>query len=107
MTEEGARIVFMMAPDMAVAEQVVRALLDEHLVACGNMIPSVTSVYRWEGAIQQETEVMVMLKTTERLTDAVIARIRAMHPYEVPEIVAVDIAAGLPEYLGWIRESTR
>lgn len=102
-----ACLVLMTAPDARVAESVVRALVEERLAACGNIVPSITSIYRWEGAIETTNEVLVILKTTGALADEVVQRIEQLHPYDVPEAIVVDILAGSNEYLRWINESTR
>ena len=99
-------MVFVTAPDMAVAERLVRALVEERLAACGNILPGVVSLYRWDGVIQRDTEVMVVLKTVAAKVDALISRIDVLHPYDVPEALAVRVDAGMPSYLGWVAEST-
>jgi periplasmic divalent cation tolerance protein len=104
---EGARLVLMTAPSPDVAAEIVRVLLDEELVACGNILPSVTSMYRWNGRVEESSEAMVMLKTTSVLAMEVVARIEQLHPYDVPEAIVVDIRAGSNAYLRWINESTK
>src|SRR4051812_28696951 len=103
----GACPVLMTAPDARVAEEITRTLVSEGLAACGNIVPSVTSIYRWEGAVETAAEVMVILKTTAVRADEVVQRIEQLHPYDVPEAIVVDIHAGSNEYLRWINESTR
>jgi len=90
--------------DEAVA--LVRALLDRRLVACGTILPAARSLYRWEGQLADEKEAVVLLKTgTGRLAEleAVFAE---LHPYKVPELLALPVAAGLEKYLGWIARET-
>jgi periplasmic divalent cation tolerance protein len=101
------KLVFMTAPDADSARRIVGELVEQKLVACGNIIPSVTSIYRWDGAVRTATEVMAVLKTTENRVMLVLQRIGELHPYDVPEAIAVDIDSGMPSYLGWIHESTR
>jgi periplasmic divalent cation tolerance protein len=95
----------MTAPDAEVAERVVTALVNERLAACGNIVPGVVSIYRWEDAIQRDVEVVVVLKTTAERVQATMERAAALHPYEVPELLVVDVAAGLAQYLQWVAAS--
>lgn len=90
------------APDRAVADRIARALVEERLAACVNLLPGITSVYRWQGAVETGEEVLMLAKTTKEQLDALTARIAELHPYEVPEVVAVGIGGGLPAYLEWI-----
>ena len=105
MTE--ARVVFMTAPDAAVAEDVVRTLVAERLAACGNIMPAVTSIYRWREEIHRESEAFVLLKTSAANAERVVQRIAELHPYDVPEALVLDVAHGLPSYMQWIHESTQ
>ena len=100
-------VMFSMCPDARVAESIARHLVDERLAACGNVVPGGTSVYRWRGVVHTEPEVLLILKTRASLVADCVRRIRALHPYELPEIVAVPIIGGLPAYLDWIRSGTR
>ncbi|HEX7117623.1 MAG TPA: divalent-cation tolerance protein CutA [Longimicrobiales bacterium] len=104
--ESGARVVLMTAPDRDTAERVVRALVEERLVACGNIVPGLTSIYRWQGAIECDAEVLVVLKTTAAHVPALLARAPELHPYEVPELLVLPVETGHPPYLEWVREST-
>lgn len=99
------RVIFCTAPPDA-APGLVRTLLEERLIGCANIIPGVRSMYWWEGAIQDDTEVVLLIETpTERL-DAAIARLGELHPYEVPKIVALDPAAVNAPYVAWLRGVT-
>jgi periplasmic divalent cation tolerance protein len=89
-------------PDADAARKAVRTLVEERLIACGNIIPGVESIYEWKGAIEVSAEVMVVCKTTVAAADAAQARLRALHPYEVPEILRVPVADGWPDYLEWV-----
>jgi periplasmic divalent cation tolerance protein len=91
--------------DADTARQAARTLVEERLAACANIMPQVESIYRWQGKIESSAEVLVIFKTTRERYPAFEQRLRALHPYEVPEIVALDIAAGLPAYLAWVAES--
>jgi len=88
------------------ATTIARALVDEHLAACVNIVPGVRSLFFWEGKTQEAEEVLLICKSRLPLMDAVIARVRSLHSYTVPEIIAFPVAAGLPSYLAWLREST-
>ena len=103
---DAVRVVFMTAPDAEVAESLVRTLVEERLAACGSILPGVVSLYRWSGVVQRAAEVMVVLKTTTPRVAALTARIAALHPYEVPEVLSVRVDAGLPAYLAWVAGST-
>jgi len=84
-----------------------RRLVDDRLAACGHNIASVRSIFRWEGAVQDEPEARVALHTRTSLVPAIIDRAKADHPYDVPCVIALPIIDGNPEYLDWIKESTR
>ncbi|WP_338338907.1 divalent-cation tolerance protein CutA [Xanthomonas euvesicatoria] len=94
-------------PDTDSAERIAQALLDERLAACVTLLPGVQSLYRWKGAIERSTEVQLLLKTWDDCLPDAIARLQALHPYELPEAVAVQASAGLPAYLDWVRAETR
>lgn len=102
-----AIIVLCTCPDDACAKRITDALVDEHLAACVNLLPGVASTYRWDGKICRETESMMLIKTTRDSFDALRERIVSLHPYDVPEIIALDIAAGSAAYLDWIGRETR
>lgn len=89
------------APDLA------RALVEERLVACVNLIPGVRSFYRWEGAVQDDAESLMVMKTTEEGAARVLARLPELHPYDVPEILALPVGAGHPPYVAWVGAETR
>ena len=84
------------------AVRVVRALLEERLIACGNLLPGARSLYRWQGEIADEREVMAILKTRKQDWPALLSRLHELHPFEIPECVAVRISAGAPKYLAWL-----
>ena len=99
-------LVFSTFPDAGKAREVARVLVGERLVACGNVLPSVTSVYIWQGEQTESEEVLVLFKTRREGYPDLEARLKALHPYEVPEIIAVEITAGSPAYLQWVAEGT-
>jgi periplasmic divalent cation tolerance protein len=90
--------------DEAVA--LVRALLERRLVACGTVLPGARSLYRWEGRVADEQEHVVLLKTRAALVPALEEAFAQLHPYRVPELLALPVAAGLDRYLGWILSQT-
>ncbi len=87
------------------ASAIAHALVEEHLAACCNIVPGIRSVYRWQGAVHEDDEHLLLCKTRRSLFDALAARVRELHSYEVPEIVCTDITAGSAPYLNWIDES--
>ena len=94
--------VLMTAPGAEVAETVVCGLLDERLVACGNVIPGAVSLYRWEGRVHRDEEVVVILKTLRRLVPRVLERAGELHPYDVPELLVQDVTDCSRAYLKWV-----
>src|SRR5438093_8222824 len=84
------------------ARALVTALVADRLVACGTLLPGARSIYRWEGQVTEEAEVVVLLKTDESKWDALSAAVRAKHPYQVPELLALPVARGLDRYLSWL-----
>jgi periplasmic divalent cation tolerance protein len=87
------------------AARVVRALVEERLVACGNLLPGARSLYRWQGAVADEREVVVLMKTRKQDWTALMSRLHELHPYDTPECVAVRIAAGAPRYMAWLESA--
>ena len=94
-------------PDPDSAERLAEALVAEHLAACINLIPGLRSIYRWQDAIQRDAEVLLLIKTTRARYPALQARLPQLHPYELPELVAVEACSGLPAYLDWVAEGSR
>lgn len=101
-----AIIVLTNFPDRAAALKLAQELIARRLAACVNVLADCTSVYRWKGAVENATEVPVLIKTRAALYGEVEAEIRKLHPYELPEIIAVPIVRGLTEYLEWVSEET-
>jgi periplasmic divalent cation tolerance protein len=94
-------------PDVEVADRIARTLVEQRLAACVNRLAPVESLYRWQGAVERATEVPLLIKTTrERYAELEVA-IRALHPYEVPEIIAMPVSAGLAAYLRWVADETQ
>jgi periplasmic divalent cation tolerance protein len=84
------------------AARVARVLVEERLVACANVLPGARSLYRWEGKLADEREVVVLMKTRKQDWAAFLTRLHALHPYDTPECVAVRVAAGAPKYMAWL-----
>jgi periplasmic divalent cation tolerance protein len=101
-----ALLVLTNLPDRASAEQLADALIEARAAACVNILAPCRSVYRWQGAVQHDEEYPVLIKTTRQAYAALEAAIRARHPYELPEIIAVPIEHGLPAYLAWLAAET-
>lgn len=99
-------MVLMTAPNGDVAAQIARPLVEEGLVACVNIVPGLRSMYRWEGKLCDEAEVLCLCKTRASLFEMVRDRIASLHPYSVPEIIAVPLVQGSTAYLDWVAQST-
>lgn len=97
--------VFTTWPDLETARTAARTLVEEKLAACGNIVPGVESVYRWEGKVETSAEVLVVFKTVIDRYPMFETRLRALHPYAVPEVLALRITDGLPAYLRWVEQS--
>ena len=89
------------------AERLARALLDSRLAACVNVVPGVRSFYRWKGEIESEAEYLLIIKTSRDLFPALRTEIEKLHPYEVPELLALPVLAGAENYLGWLDANLR
>ncbi len=100
-------LVFTQLPDREAAENLARVLIEERVAACVNILAAGTSIYRWQGKVEHASEVPLLIKTTAARYGALEAVIRRRHPYELPEIVAVPLAQGLPEYLHWVVNEMR
>jgi len=103
---DNALLVITNAPDRAVALKIAHELVERRLAACVNMLGDCDSVYRWQGRLETAREVPLLIKTREAVYVDVEAAIRKLHPYELPEIIAVRIERGLPEYLQWVTAQT-
>ena len=102
-----ALLVITNVPDTACAREIARSLIGAHLAACVNILPAVQSVYCWQGAIEEANEVTLLIKTVQARYVELENVIKSAHPYEVPEIIALPIEAGLPAYLEWIVQETK
>ena len=99
-------IVFTNCPDEACANTIALALVEAKLAACVNILPRVQSVYRWQGKVESASEIPLFFKSTAASYPALETRIRELHPYDVPEIIALPISHGLPAYLNWVAAET-
>ena len=97
--------VFTTGPDLDTARTAARTLVEERLAACGNIVPGVESVYRWEGKVETGAEVLVVFKTVIGSYQMFETRLRALHPYQVPEVLALRVTNGLPAYLRWVEQN--
>ena len=103
---DGVRVVLTTIDDHAGAERLARALLDEHLIACANLVPGITSIYRWRGEIQTGGETLLLLKTRDRMLSRLVGRLAELHPYELPEVVCLPRADTSVAYGEWVATET-
>jgi periplasmic divalent cation tolerance protein len=103
--EAGVRVIFVTGPEANTLQSLGRVLVEEGLAACVNVLPGITSVYRWEGETREDQEALALIKTTEDRVDATRLRVMELHPYDVPEFIAMEVAEGSSAYLRWVRES--
>jgi periplasmic divalent cation tolerance protein len=97
-----ALLVLCTCPDETVAQRIAHALVEERLAACVNRLSGLRSVYRWQGTLSDEPEVLLIVKTTATRFEALEMRLKALHPYEVPEIIGIPLTYGSSDYLGWL-----
>jgi periplasmic divalent cation tolerance protein len=102
-----AILVMVTAPTADKAAELARTLVEEGLAACGNVVPGLRSIYRWEGKVHDEPEALLILKTRAALFEALRARVVEVHPYQCPEVLRLDVAEGHAPYLQWIRDNVR
>ena len=99
--------VLITAGSQAEADQIARTLVQESLAACVNVVPGLTSFYRWEGEVQQDEEWLLVAKSRHDTLDALTARVQAIHSYDVPEVIALPLAGGSEAYLSWIDQEVQ
>uniref|UniRef100_A0A8C4MTX7 Protein CutA n=1 Tax=Equus asinus TaxID=9793 RepID=A0A8C4MTX7_EQUAS len=97
---------FVTCPNEKVAKEIARAVVEKHLAACVNLIPKITSIYEWKGKIEEDSEVLMMIKTQSSLVPALTDFVRSVHPYEVAEVIALPVEQGNIPYLNWVRQVT-
>jgi len=100
-------VVFSTFPNLLIAKKVAKALLNRQLAACINLIPNVCSLYTWEEALKEDTEILAIIKTKQNLVKELEQVVIGLHPYEVPEIISCTILSGSPAYLEWMEQVTR
>jgi len=103
MSAAEVRVVLVTAPDAGAGARIARALVEERLAACVNLVPGVRSTYRWQETLQEDDEVLLVIKTVEGRLEALTERVRALHPYDLPEVLALAVAGGSADYLAWLR----
>lgn len=101
------QLILCTCPDTSVAERIAHQLVEQQLAACVNIIPQIKSIYRWQNAIETAHEQLLLIKTSTHCYAQLEQCVKSLHPYEVPEIIALDISKGLPSYLQWIAESIK
>ena len=106
MTEASIVVVLVTASDLEEARRIGRALVDERLAACANVIGPITSIFRWDDRVQEAAEHLLVVKARRADVEQLATRVRALHSYEVPEVVALDVVGGAAPYLAWVREAT-
>ena len=99
-------VIFSTVPSQEVGGNIARELVRERLAACVNLVPGLTSIYEWKGKLEEESEVLLIVKTTHGKAEPAIKRIIELHPYEVPEAIVLPILDGHPAYLDWIQSET-
>ena len=104
MTE--CRLVYCTCPDSECAQSLAQGMVDAGLAACVNVLPQIRSIYRWQGEVQADAEVLLLIKTTSGAMGRLTDWIRRQHPYDVPEVIAVPVTEGSPEYLNWVATET-
>ncbi len=98
-------VVLITVPSADVGEKIAVATVEEHLAACANIVPGLRSIFYWEGRVQDERELLLLLKTTADRLPSLEARVRSLHPYSLPEFIALPVIAGHQPYLAWVSES--
>ena len=99
-------VVLTTAPDSKTAAELVERLVESRHAACGTILPGATSIYRWEGAVQRESEVVVILKTTADARAGLLRKAKQIHPYDVPELLVLPVEDGDADYLAWVARET-
>lgn len=105
--DDGFRVALTTAPDAERGAHIARALIEERLAACVNLVHGVRSIYRWEGNVEDQAEVLLVVKTRSELLPSLEQRLRELHPYEIPELVSLSILEGSADYLEWVHREVR
>ena len=101
------KLVIVSAPDKNIAESLAQQLVSEQLAACVNILPAITSVYRWNNLIEKDSEVLLLIKTTTNVIDKLQKKVVELHPYDLPEFICLNIEQGSSDYLDWISQCTK
>ncbi len=104
---QGVLLVLTNVPDAAAAHRIAHSVVERRLAACVNVLPTVRSVYQWQGNVEEADEVTLLIKCTQAGYPSLEAAIKEAHPYDVPEIIAIPVVAGLPAYLDWVVSETK
>jgi periplasmic divalent cation tolerance protein len=107
MNQKDVKIVMCAFPNVEQARQIGTVLVETQLAACVNLIPGIRSIYRWEAKVEEQEEVLALFKTTMARYSELQQMVIEMHPYKIPELVVLDLAAGLPAYLQWVFSATQ
>ena len=102
MRESEVSVVLVTAPDGETAQRLGRVLVEERLAACVNVVPAITSIYRWQGAVETDSEALMVIKTSTRGFESMRRRVVELHPYDTPEVLALDVRDGEGDYLDWV-----
>ncbi len=100
-------IVYITTSNAEEARSIAKAVVEERLAACANIIDNISSIYWWKGRIEEDSEALLLLKTPRAKVEALIARVKELHSYELPDITVIPLEGGLEEYLMWVKEETR
>jgi len=101
------RLVLITAPNETTAGEIAEALVAQRLAACINLVPGLNSIYRWRGKIQHDRECLLLVKTRASAVNLVVETTRKLHPYRLPEIIAIEVSGGLKTYLSWVKRSVK
>jgi len=102
----GLIVVLVTCPSPKIGENIARALVEDRLAACVNVVSGLISIYRWQGKVCRDAETLLLIKTRRTKFSALSRRVKALHPYSVPEIIALPVGVGSGPYLSWVRDST-
>jgi len=100
-------VIFITCQDVSEAERISESLVQQHLIACGNILPGVRSIFQWKGNVEHDSEVLLIAKSRRAVFHLILNEVRKLHSYETPEIIALPIVEGLKEYLDWVAEETK
>lgn len=100
-------VILITCKEASEAERISEALIQQHLIACGNILPEVNSIFQWKGNVEHEAEVLLIAKSHRSVFHEIIEQVRKLHSYETPEIIALPIVEGSKEYLDWVAKETK